>query len=113
MNPQELGADRSLHSSTVNGQWEFRGGDSPEIDNNLLGLLNVQKEVVIFAPCGQLADLLPVVGLIVVGDETKVVSSVNFTMWLQLKDGAQWRVSSVKSRGPSTQPSALGGPPCS
>ena len=45
VNPQELGAAHSLHSSTVNGQWGFRSGDSPEINNNLLGLLDVHEEV--------------------------------------------------------------------
>lgn len=35
---------------------------SPEVDNNLVGLSNVEKEVVVF-------HLHPVVGLTVVGDE--------------------------------------------
>ena len=69
VNPQELGAARSLHSSTVNVQLGFRSGDPPEIDYNLLGLLDVQEEVGISTLRGQLADL-PAVGLIVVGHET-------------------------------------------
>lgn len=66
MYPQEFGAAHSLHSSTIDGQWGFRGVASPEVNNNLFGLDDVQEEVVIPAPRGQLADLLPVVGLIIV-----------------------------------------------
>ena len=67
MNPEELGA---THSVSLNSQGGWRSGDSPEIYINLLGLLDIQEEVVISAPHGQFADLLPVVGLIVVGDKT-------------------------------------------
>ena len=38
--------------------------------NNLLCFADVQQEVVDIAPRGQEVDLLPVVGLIVLGDET-------------------------------------------
>lgn len=70
MHPQNFGGAQSFHRSTVDSQWGFRRVTSPEINNHLLGLVNVQEEVVIPAPLGQLADLLPLVSLIIVGDET-------------------------------------------
>ena len=50
-------------------QWGVLGGGSPEVDNNLLRLLHVEREIVVSAPLGQLAHLFPVVRLIVVVDE--------------------------------------------
>ena len=61
MHTQELGAAHSLHSSTVDGQWGVLGGGSQEVDNNLFGLLHVQREIVVSAPHGQLAHLVPVI----------------------------------------------------
>ena len=46
MNPKELGAAHPLNGSTVDGQWGFSSGESPEIHYNLLGLLDVPEEVV-------------------------------------------------------------------
>ena len=70
MHPQEFGAAHSLHSSTIDGQWRVLGVASPEVDNNLLGLADIQQKVVVFAPRGQKIDLLPVVSLVALSDET-------------------------------------------
>ncbi len=43
---------------------------SPEINNNLLRLLHIQREIVVPAPPGQAAHLTPVVCLISVANET-------------------------------------------
>ncbi len=43
---QELGAARSLHSRTVDGQRSMLSVHSPEINNNLLRLLHIQREIV-------------------------------------------------------------------
>ena len=51
--------------------WGSGVGTLPlEMDYNLFGLLDVQVEVVISTLRGQLANFLPVLCLIVVGDET-------------------------------------------
>ena len=70
MHPQEFGAAHSLHCSTIDGQWWVLSVASPEVNNNLLSFADIQQEVVVAAPCGQKVDLLPVVGLIVLSDET-------------------------------------------
>ena len=76
MHPQEFGAAHSLHSSTIDGQWRVLGVASPEVNNNLLCLADVQQEVVVSAPRGQTVDLIPVVGLVILGDETHQRSCV-------------------------------------
>ncbi len=43
---------------------------SPEVNNNLLRLLHIQREIVDSAPPSQAAHLTPVVCLISVADET-------------------------------------------
>ncbi len=43
---------------------------SPEVNDNLLRLLHIQREIVVTAPPGQAAHLAPVVCLISVADET-------------------------------------------
>ncbi len=43
---------------------------SPEVNENLLRLLQIQREIVVTAPPGQAAHLAPVVCLISVADET-------------------------------------------
>jgi len=58
---QELGAAHSFHSITVYGQWRVMGEGSPEVDNNLLRLLYIKREIVVSAPRSQLAHLVPVV----------------------------------------------------
>ncbi len=58
---QELGAARSLHSRTVDGQRSMLSVHSPEVNNNLLRLLHIQREIVVLAPPGQAAHLAPVV----------------------------------------------------
>ncbi len=67
---QKLGAARSLHSRTVDGQRSMLSVHSPEINNNLLRLLHIQREIVVPAPPGQAAHLTPVVCLISVANET-------------------------------------------
>ena len=67
---KEFGAAHSLHSSTIDGQWWVFGLASLEVNNNLLGFADIQQEVVVSAPHGQKVDLLPVEGLVVLGDET-------------------------------------------
>ncbi len=67
---QELGAARSLHSHTVDGQRSMLSVHSPEVNNNLLRLLHIQREIVDPAPPSQAAHLAPVVCLISVADET-------------------------------------------
>ncbi len=42
---------------------------SPELNENLLRLLHIQREIVVTAPPGQVAHLAPVVCLISVADE--------------------------------------------
>ncbi len=49
---QELGAARSLHSRTVDGQRSMLSVHSPEVNNNLLRLLHIQREIVVPAPPG-------------------------------------------------------------
>ena len=111
MNPQELGAAHSLHSSTVDGQWGFRSGDSPEIDINLLGLLNDQEEVVIAATRGQLADLRPVVVHIVVGDETHQDCVIRKLHNVVAAEGRSAVVGQQREEQ-GAEHTALGGPPC-
>ncbi|KAI3364103.1 hypothetical protein L3Q82_010929 [Scortum barcoo] len=67
---QELGAAHALHRSTFDGQRCMLGARSSEVHNNLLHLLHVQREIVVFTPQGQAAHLAPVVCFIVVADET-------------------------------------------
>ncbi len=70
MHTQELGAARSLHSRTIDGQRSMLSVHSPEVNDNLLRLLHIQREIVVTAPPGQAAHLAPVVCLISVADET-------------------------------------------
>ncbi len=67
---QELGAVHSLHGRTIDGQRSMQRVHSPEVNNNLLCLLHIQREIVVTAPSGQVAHLAPVVCLISVVDET-------------------------------------------
>ncbi len=47
---QERGAARSLHSRTVDGQRSMLSVHSPEVNNNLLCLLHIQREIVVPVP---------------------------------------------------------------
>ncbi len=67
---QELGAAHSLHSRTIDGQRSMLSVHSPEVNNNLLRLLHIQRAIVVTAPPGQAAHLTPVVCLISVANET-------------------------------------------
>ncbi len=69
MYTQELGAAHSLHGRTIDGQRSMLSVHSPEVNDNLLRLLHIQREIVT-APPGQAAHLAPVVCLISVADET-------------------------------------------
>ncbi len=68
MYTQELGAARSLHGRTIDGQRSMQRVHSPEVNNNLL--LHIQREIIFTAPPGQAAHLAPVVCLLSVADET-------------------------------------------
>ncbi len=70
MYTQELGAAHSLHGRTIDGQRSMQRVHSPEVNDNLLRLLHIQREIVVTAPPGQAAHLAPVVCLIPVADET-------------------------------------------
>ncbi len=50
---QELGAAHSLHSRTIDGQRSMLSVHSPEVNNNLLHLLHIQRVIVVTAPPGQ------------------------------------------------------------
>ncbi len=70
MHTQELGAARSVHSRTVDGQTSMLSVHSPEINKNLLRFLHIQREIVDPAPPSQATHLAPVVCLISVANET-------------------------------------------
>ncbi len=70
MYTQKLGAAHSLHSRTIDGQRSMLSVHSPEVNNNLLSLLHIQREIVVTTPPGQAAHLAPIVCLISVADET-------------------------------------------
>ncbi len=67
---QELGAAHSLHSCTVDGQRSMLSVHSSEVNNNLLHLLHIQREIVVTAPPCQADHLTPVVCPIYVANET-------------------------------------------
>ncbi len=100
---QELGAAHSLHGHTIDGQRSMLCVHFPEVNNNLLRLLHIQREIVVTAPPGRAAHLAPVVCLISVLPTT-AVSSANLMKRLDLCDGVQSWISRVKRRGLSTHP---------
>ncbi len=109
MYTQELGAAHSLHGRTIDGQRSMLSVHSPEVNDNFLRLLHIQREIVVTAPPGQAAHLAPVVCLISVADEThhsRVIA--NLMKRLELCDGVQSWVSRVKRRGSAH---ILGGAP--
>ncbi len=67
---QELVVAHSLHRRTIDGQRSMQSVHSPEVNDNLLRLLHIQREIDVTAPPGQAAHLAPVVCLISVADET-------------------------------------------
>ncbi len=82
---------------------------SPEVNNNLLCLLHIQREIVVTAPTGQAAHLAPVVCLISVADEThhsRVIRKFNEEV------GVVWRcaVMGQQSEEEGAQHTSLGGP---
>ncbi len=100
---QELGAAHSLHSRTIDGQRSMLSVHSPEVNNNLLHLLHIQREIVVTAPPRQAAHLTPPQSLLLMRPTT-IVSSTNLMKRLELFDGVQSWVSRVKRRGLSTHP---------
>ncbi len=106
---QELGAAHSLHGRTVDGQRSMLSVHSPEVNNNLLRLLHIQREIVVPAPPGQAAHLAPVVCLISVANEThhsRVIRKLNE------KVRVVWRCAVVgqQSEEEGAQHTSLGGP---
>ncbi len=82
---------------------------SPEVNDNLLRLLHIQREIVVTAPPGQAAHLAPVVCLISVADEThhsRVIRKFNEEV------GVVWRCAVVgqQSEEEGAQHTSLGGP---
>ncbi len=56
---QELGAAHSLHGRTIDGQRSMQRVHSPEVNDNLLRLLHIQREIVVTAhPARRLTSLL-------------------------------------------------------
>ncbi len=106
---QELGAAHSLHGRTIDGQRSMQRVHSPEVNNNLLRLLHIQREIVVTAPPGQAAHLAPVVCLISVADEThhsRVIRKFNEEV------GVVWRcaVMGQQSEEEGAQHTSLGSP---
>ena len=58
-----------LHFSPVNVNRGLFGPPCPIVHDQLLCLANIEGEVVVLAPPGQVSDLLPIDCLIVVGDQ--------------------------------------------
>ena len=56
--------------AALSGKWWVFGVASPEVNNNLFCFADIQQEVVVSAPRGQMVAHFPVVGLVVPGDET-------------------------------------------
>lgn len=69
MHPQELGAGNNLHCRVVVEKSYVDRLVLPEIDNDLLGLVNVQDQVVGSARVDQMAHLFSVGQLFIVPDE--------------------------------------------
>jgi hypothetical protein len=66
---KELEALKLLHYSPVDENGGMLGPPFPVVHNLLLCLDHVEGEVVVFASHGQASDLLPIVCLVVVGDQ--------------------------------------------
>ncbi len=104
---QELGAAHSLHSRTIDGQRSMLSVHSPEVNNNLLHLLHIQREIVVTAPPGPGGS--PHSTTISVADEThhnRVIHKFNEEV------GVVWRcaVMGQQSEEEGAQHTSLGGP---
>ncbi len=85
VNAEELKAVFPLHRCLVDGDGCVFSALSPVIHHQLLGLVDVEWEVVLLTPFSQGTHLLSVGRLIVVSDQAyHVVSSANLTMTLEL-----------------------------
>jgi hypothetical protein len=77
---KELETLDQLHYSPVNVNGGLFGPPSPLVHGQLLCVAHIEREVVVLAPHFQISDLLPIGGLIVVGDQAYhccVVSKCN------------------------------------
>ncbi len=95
--------------ATIDGQRSMLGVHSPEVNDNLLRLLHIQREIVVTAPPDQAAHLDPVICLISVADEThhsRVIRKFNEAV------GVVWRCAVVgqQSEEEGAQHASLGGP---
>ena len=64
------GAAHPVHSSSVDGQRNMLGVKSPEVNNKLLHLLSILREITVSAPHSQVDHLAPVVCLICAADKS-------------------------------------------
>ena len=69
MDAKELEALNLLHYCPVEENVGVLGSPFPVVHNHLLCLDHIEGEVVVLAPHCQVTDLLPIDGLIVVGDQ--------------------------------------------
>ena len=84
MDTKELEALNLLPCSPLDENGGVLGPLFPVVHNHLLCLDQVEGEVVVLAPHGQVSDLFPIGCLVVVGDQaTTVVSSANVMMVLE------------------------------
>ncbi len=78
MNAEELKAAHPLHRCLVDGDGCVFSALSPVIHHQLLGLVDVEWELVLLTPFSQGTHLLSVGRLIVVGDQAY---QANETLW--------------------------------
>ncbi len=95
---QELGAAHSVHSCTIDGQRSMLSVHSPEVNNNLLRLLHIQREIVVTAPPGQATHLAPVVCPISVANERGGGGAVSVCVKSQ-RVRVQWCMAQKRERG--------------
>ncbi|KAI3371066.1 hypothetical protein L3Q82_023708 [Scortum barcoo] len=95
-----------FHGSPSDVQGRGEVSAPSEVHDHLLGLLHVDKEVVLSAPTLQLFHLLPVVGLVVVSDPSHHSCVIRETSRIRQLGciAEQSCVSRVNRRGLSTQP---------
>ena len=72
LHPQELGATDDLHRSVVDEEWCMTGPRFPEVNNDLLCLVNIEDQVVDFTPVHQVFHLVPEGQFVVVLDEAQL-----------------------------------------
>ncbi len=94
---QELGAGHSLHGRTIDGQRSMQRVHSPEVNDNFLRLLHIQREIVVTCTTrpGGSPHSCSFVSSLLLMRPTTVVSSANLMKRLELCDGVQSWVSRV------------------